>query len=261
MKENHKINLRHNCGFFSDFLTGLAGIMYCVDNNHNFYVDWRNSFYNHQNECNLFDKYFYQDLNDNEHFTTTYNTLTPYNYYFAIAEHYDNKKMVEFLKKPSEILKDYKILNNDHFKSIDTKIFDEYKILGIHKRGTDHYVHGTIISDIEVLNCVNEEFRKNSYDKIFLITDDLDSFNFFTSELGDNLITTNSTKITSNNLGLHTNFSSDGHTLSTDVIRDSYLLSKTKFKLITKSNVSTFTLLCNLEEDNFKYIDKHINYR
>lgn len=258
MKENHKILLHRNCGFFSDFLTGLAGIMYCVDNNHNFYVEWSNNYYNHMNSGNLFDKYFNQDLTGSESFNHVYHEITPYGYYFPFNNK-TNQELFDMFKHPSDILKEYNILNNEHFNSIDTSIIDNHNVLGLHKRGTDHSGHGPIMSDIDVLSLLNDEFKKNSYDKIFLITDDLKSFDFYKKELGDTLITTNSVKIDSQ-LGIHTSYASDGHTMATDVIRDSYLLSKTKFKLITKSNVSSFSLLCNLDVDNWRYIDDHVFY-
>jgi hypothetical protein len=48
--------------------------------------------------------------------------------------------------------------------------------------------------------------------------------------------------------------------LAAQVVADAMLLSFTDKKLITKSNVSTFSALCNLKPDNFIYIDKGINY-
>ena len=259
MKSNHLIKMSHNCGFFSDFLTSLAGIMYCYDSDINCYVDWRNKRYTSNQDINLFDKFFYQELNGDEDFSTVHQTLTPYGYFFHEMKNFTNEDIVNFLQKPSDVIKTLNILNNDIFKSLDTNdIFQNKKVLGIHRRGTDHSLHGKIMSNIEIMKEVNNEFKKNSYDKIFLITDDTTSSNFFKSELGENLIVTDSIT-TDSTLGLH-KISLDGLTLAEQVIRDSYLLSKTNFKMITRSNVSYFSLLCNLNKDNFKFIDNHIDY-
>jgi hypothetical protein len=90
------------------------------------------------------------------------------------------------------------------------------------------------------------------------MTDDNNSLNFFKQELGDTLIYTNSTKGDSQ-IGLHFSKLPNKSKLAEEVIIDSVLLSLTDFKLITKSNVSTFSLIYNLNND-FKYMDKHINY-
>ena len=107
----YKINMRHNCGFFSDFLTIIAGIMYCHDNGFEFYIDWKNQYYNKNNYGNLFDKYFYQKTTEDMDFDNVFQTLTPYKYYFSANDNYNT------LLKPSKILHDYNILNNEFFKS------------------------------------------------------------------------------------------------------------------------------------------------
>ena len=186
-------------------------------------------------------------------FDNVFQTLTPYKYYFSANDNYNT------LLKPSKILHDYNILNNEFFTSIDTSELNSNKVLGVHRRGTDHYLHGFLLNDEYYFKEINEEFKKNNYDKILLITDDENSYNNFLSEFGETLITTNSTK-TKSLTGLHKENLTDGDVLSKDVLLDSYLLSKTDYKIITRSNVSTFSLLCNLQKDNFRYIDSHITY-
>lgn len=259
MKPNHKIILSHNCGFFSDFLTGLAGIMYCYDNGFNFFVEWKNKKYSSNPNDNLFDKYFFQELDGSEKFEVLYRTITPYRYYFHAMKNFTNGDIYKFLKKPSELLTELNILNNGHFTNIKSEMFSNKKILGIHKRGTDHSLHGKKLDDVYILNEINDELKKNSYDNVFLITDDMRSFDFFSRELGSFLITTDSYK-SYLDTGIHFENSVNGHRLATEVIRDSYLLSKTTYKLISRSNVSLFSLLCNLDKENFRYIDNHITY-
>jgi len=47
---------------------------------------------------------------------------------------------------------------------------------------------------------------------------------------------------------------------SSPMVTDAILLSLTDFKLLTKSNVSIFSNICNLKQDTFTYMDKFINY-
>ena len=61
MKKRHKLVVRRDCGFFSDFLTILAGIMYFIDNEIDYHIDWKNSLYPTVNpNDNLFDLFFNQ---------------------------------------------------------------------------------------------------------------------------------------------------------------------------------------------------------
>jgi predicted amino acid racemase len=115
-----------------------------------------------------------------------------------------------------------------------------------------------LLSDETILSNINEEFKTNSYDKVFLMTDDNNSLNFFKQELGNTLIHTNSTRGDSQ-VGLHFSNLPNKTKLAEEVITDSVLLSLTDFKLVTRSNVSTFSLIYNLNE-NFRYMDKHIHY-
>ena len=43
--------------------------------------------------------------------------------------------------------------------------------------------------------------------------------------------------------------------LGDDVLRDSYLLSKTDFKILTDSNVAAFAIACSLKENSWIFID------
>lgn len=255
----NKLIINRNCGFFSDFLTLLAGIMYFNDNNQKFNVEWVNYMYSDLLNENLYDKFFKQ-VYDIEPVTSTFINLTPYGYYFpeAIGNGLDELTILNNLKKPSQTLIDLKLTDNIIFNNIDKNYFKGLKTLGVQKRGTDHSIHGALLSDEVILSNINDEFKHNSYDKIYLMTDDNNSLNFFKKELGDTLIHTESRRGDSN-VGLHFSNLPNKSKLAEEVIIDSILLSLTDFKLVSRSNVSTFSLLYNLNE-NFKYMDKHIHY-
>jgi hypothetical protein len=264
----HRINVyNRNCGFFSDFLTCLAGIMYCYDNGVESYVDWRSNLYSPTNELgeceyNLFDKYFYQEnnnLDDNTNFNTVHNLITPYGFYFPYAHgHINPKSIYSSLYHPSFLMKELKILESDFFLGLDKNFFGDKKVLGVHKRGTDHGNHGPIKSNEFFLDEINLNYKNQHFDKIFLITDDNNSLEFFKRELGDDLIITDSH---TSDRALHYGQNFGLEVIAQQVIRDSYYLSQCDYKLITRSNVSTFTLLCNLNENDFKFLDNDIKYR
>jgi hypothetical protein len=255
----NKLIINRNCGFFSDFLTTLAGIMYFKDNNQKFYVEWYNHMYCDFPNENLYDKYFNQPY-ELETISSIFTDTTPYGYYFpeAIRSGLDDLTILNNLKSPSQTLIDLNLTNTEIFNRIDKNYFKGLKTLGVQRRGTDHSIHGVLLSDETILSNINEEFKTNSYDKVFLMTDDNNSLNFFKQELGNTLIHTNSTRGDSQ-VGLHFSNLPNKTKLAEEVITDSVLLSLTDFKLVTRSNVSTFSLIYNLNE-NFRYMDKHIHY-
>jgi len=259
MKRNATIFIRRNAGFFSDFLTCLAGIKYCHDNDINFYIDWNNLCYPTINGNNLFDEFFFQEKK-NENYDIFFYNLTPYGYMFTDVENESSThNLYDFYKPFSDLLHNLKILDTPFFNKIPN-YFQNKKVLGFHKRGTDHYQHGSILSDEYFSSKIDEELKKDNYDNIFMITDDLNSLNFFRNKYGNFLISTDAIK-TDGNIGLHMLPLNDNrHLLAPQAILDSYLLSLTTKKIVTKSNLSTFSILCNLKFDNFIYIDKNIAY-
>lgn len=259
MRELATIFIRRDAGFFSDFLTCLAGIKYCYDNGIDFYIDWQNTYYPTINGNNLFDEFFYQERP--EIFSSIFfNNLTPYGHQFTdVANETSKEILYNFYKPFSDLLINLKILNSKFFKRIPN-VFSNKKVLGFHKRGTDHAFHGNLVSDEYFSYKIDEELRKDNYDNIFMITDDLNSLSFFQRRYGNFLISTDSIK-TNGDIGVHMMPTNDySHILAPQAILDSYLLSLTTKKLVTKSNLSTFSILCNLKVDNFEYIDNNIHY-
>jgi|LakMenE01Jun11ns_1017448.scaffolds.fasta_scaffold9877242_2 hypothetical protein len=261
MPETHKITIRRECGFFSDFLTSLAGIMYCYDHDKDFHVDWNNTLYTNDINKNLFNEFFYQKNKTVSNFTVDYNNVTPYGFYFPKHVNFKtNKEFYDLYNKPSLLLKELNILNSDVINSIDKNFFNGEKVLGLHKRGTDHHRHGLILDNKIYTQKIDSELKNNNYDKIFLITDEIQSLNYFKEIYGDMIITTNSQKSYDENPLHYNNTSVLKEKLAEDVITDAILLSLCDFKIVTKSNVSTFSLLCNLDLYNFEYIDNGIQY-
>ena len=257
-KPIHKLVVRRNCGLFSDFLTILAGIMYFEDTNVDYYIDWQNDLYSSQSlNKNLFDDFFYQKTSCSEYFDATHINTTPYGHYFPeIINLRSEDDIFDFLLKPSLVLKNNIVFNEKIINKIDTHLFKNQKILGVHRRATDHGVHGIIESDEYVINCIEQELNKNQYDKLFLITDDFNFFEFMKNKYGNFLLFTDSIKVTGST-GIHFRSDLDKTNLAYDVMRDAILLAQTHHKILTKSNVSTFANILNLKKNSFTYIDKN----
>lgn len=260
-KTTHKLILRRNCGLFSDFLTILAGIMYFEDNNINYYIDWQNDLYHsHSLNKNLFDDFFHQKERDDSSFDAIHLNTTPYGYFFPeIINLISEDDIFNFLSKPSSILKNKISFNEELIKKIDLDLFKDQKVLGVHRRATDHGIHGIIESDQYVINCIEHELNKNQYDKLFLITDDLNFFELMKNKYGNFLLFTDSIKVTGST-GIHHRTDLDKNNLAYEVMRDAILFSRTDYKILTKSNVSTFANLLNLKKNSFTYIDKNKKY-
>jgi hypothetical protein len=259
MNNKATIRIRRNLGFFSDFITCLTAIKYCYDNNIDFHVDWKNDLYPTLNEKNLYDEFFYQK-NNSDASNLFFDNLTPYGYLFnSVMNIHSEKMLYDFYKPFSDLIVELNMLNTEFFKKIPN-YFENKKILGVHKRGTDHGIHGHILSDIEFSMKIENELSQNHYDNIFFITDDNDSLLFFKKRYGKFLIHTDAIK-SAGHIGVHVIRNEENmHKLARQAVMDAYILSMTDKKIVTKSNVSTFSILCNLKKDNFIYIDKNINY-
>lgn len=126
------------------------------------------------------------------------------------------------------------------------KFFDEkmkgYRILGIHKRGTDISEHHT---KIDIDNYFYEiDLILHDYDIILLCTDEKEVIDIFKNKY-DNIIVFGCETLSDNSNIPSFKYRKDGYLMGFEVIVESLLLSKVDFLLKTNSNVSNFSLLYN----------------
>lgn len=158
----------------------------------------------------------------------------------------DRYLMNESLKKikiKSHILKKVDEFVESHFK--------EYSVLGVHKRGTDHGLHGQLLSIDKYFQEVDIELSNNNYQKIFLATDENSTLKAFRERYGDLIINYDSIKSDSDKAVFIGN-RQDIYKLGEDILVESILLSKCNFLIRTFSNVSLFSLVYNID---LKYKD------
>jgi hypothetical protein len=250
---NYKINCHNRyAGFFSDLVHGiLPSVIYLSDNKlQNFNVDWRSYFYS-ATEFNLFDYFF--DCNKN--FENYDEILGLSNCPYGIFFEFNNTH--EKLLRGSEVIKEIKLLESDFIKNIKMPFSNEQNILGVQHRKTDHSDVVRILSNEEIIKKIEYEFIKNSYDKIFLITDDESSLNDFKNHFEDKLVYNECFRSnTDRAIHFYDNLPFNKIKLAEQVLIDSFCLAKTNFKMICNSNVSTFSLLANYDKNNYIYLDK-----
>jgi hypothetical protein len=159
------------------------------------------------------------------------------------------------IKKYIKLNDEINIKINDFFKVN----FLEKKILGVHRRGTDH------IKDAPEL-CVEAFFKQIDnimcdYDKIFLATDEEQSVNSFRDRYEDKLITYPSIRSPMGSReGTHYSVGlKQPYKMGEDVVVETYLLSRCDFLIKTVSNVSNVALMIN-KDIEYLEIDKHIAY-
>ena len=151
--------------------------------------------------------------------------------------------------KELDLLKYTKYLQfNSRVKSILQSDDRDYSnTLGVHYRGTDNRYNGhtQYITVDTFIESVRKEVEKNSYDSIFIATDEINIVEKF-KENFDNVITFDHIRIDSN-VGLHfSDFPQDEKIILGDqVLIDAHTLSKCKTIIGKTSNVSNYARILN----------------
>jgi hypothetical protein len=247
---------RNVAGLGSDIVHGIIPSMIWLSDSNisNYTIDWYNPLYQNSN-YNLYDKLFTTNKYFESYDAEIKMDNCPYGIYFS------REITHEQFQRGSEITKLLNIEESNFIKKFKLPFSTNEKVLGVQQRKTDHISHVLagdmkLFSDNDLIKLTEEEFKRNTYDKIFLITDDNDTLNLFKNNFGDTLLY-NDCQRSVGNIGVHfSNVNFDRLILAEQMIIDSYSLSKTKYKLICNSNVSTLSMLLNYERDNYFYIDR-----
>ena len=91
--------------------------------------------------------------------------------------------LLEILKKQIKIKKT-KLKTINFLKN---KLFEGKKILGVHHRGTGYKITEYPITINQMINIINEILEKENYDKIFLVTEDLNNFKALKNYFGEKI--------------------------------------------------------------------------
>lgn len=118
-------------------------------------------------------------------------------------------------------------------ESWQTLNFGTERVLGVHIRGTDFRAkynnHPIYVTEDDCFKEINQLLEKNSYDKIFVATDDKRILNNFIKKYGDKICFYKDVERSSVNKSVAFSYNSRKHhkyLLGLEVIRDMYTLSK-----------------------------------
>lgn len=154
-----------------------------------------------------------------------------------------NKIIHKYLNLKKEIIDEITIFKKTNI--------NKNKTLGIHIRQTDHGCHGKLIG----INKYIEEVNKiiHNYDKIFVMTDDMDVLLEFKKLYSDKIIYYDDVIRSNNNIALHNQYRNNKK-IALDVIKEVYTLSECDEIIITSSNVSMYAICLN-NKIKFNLID------
>lgn len=241
------------------------------------------------NHLKVADDYKFIPVVDMENFPRWYNekkkikkTLNSWNYYFkpvskfSLEEVYKSKNIVITLAKfYSDIDFKYQIQDSkdlikiyEKYIKIDKKIlriveilekglFKKNKILGVHFRGTSYkYGRNPYPATInQMKNKIYEIMKTDSYDKIFLVTEDIKHFDALKKEFKDKLIYLKNSYRSTGKIAF-TKYPRLNHRykLGRDLLIETCLLSKCDGYLDTKGNIRGAVLNMNFNQKQKRYL-------
>ena len=193
------------------------------------------------------------------------NPLIKYNYQMSTETiDFDPRPTKEQLNLSSYIK--YFPYNNRIENILNENVNSFKNCLGIHYRGTDHQMHVDRIPFEKYFEAIQSEFNSNSYDEVFISTDEeniIDKFqSFFKNKLNFTNIIFNDVVRSHSSTALHfSNFdSSTKIKLGDDVLLDSHSLSKCSTLICKTSNLINYARILN---SNIKvlYLDTNLTFR
>lgn len=231
-------------GFFADFITAIRHISVCEKDNEPWFVYWgpESLYYDSEKQGNAWE-YYFENPNKwsaGQNVANVPDLVLKDNLNFRDSMNYYISKFITLKKDVAEQI----TANEKGFKDI----------LGLHLRRTDKHEafikHGEPISSIPVeLEKINEvvekTLTKKKLNKIYLATDDNESFNFFKSKYGKDIISINAFRSTGNESIHHSHKNVSGYKKGLDAVLDSWFLSKCSFLIRSSSNLSSTALFLN----------------
>lgn len=161
------------------------------------------------------------------------------------------KPKTEFINKVKEFLNPYK----------------GKKILGIHRRGRDHFTSGHASGQG---NKINEKYIKSivdkyidNYDYLFVTSDEKETYESLNCLYpGKVIFFDNKEKFKNNDVGIHSLNLSEEEKIEVikSLMMEVFILSKCDRMLLMNSNVSHMALFFS-ETKDYEFYDNHVNYR
>ena len=155
------------------------------------------------------------------------------------------------------------IVKRNHINIVnfyEKKYFNDFKILGVHFRGTSYKKspgHPFPATKKQMLNIINQILKENNYDKIFLVTEEKDYKNFLYKRFKNKMIYINS-PYRSNKNDAFKIYPRKRHRykLGREALIESILLSKCDALIHVTSNITSAAIAWNHNKSQIRY---HIN--
>ena len=266
-KKFYLIRVEPGGGFFSIFFTIIINIKLANKKRHIPFVDLEN---------------FHTKYNQKKKIKGTYNS---WEYYFNKISNYSltsiyQSKNIYFSKKNintrnhikehefhiyKKIIKKYVKINNFIKKIVENfekKNFKNKKVLGVHFRGTDMKTtpsHPFPPTFSQITFLIDNFLNKHGYDKVFIITEQLDYLNKLKKRYENKIICFDSFRSNKSKVFQETSRNNHRYLLGRDILIETLLLSKTDIIISSKTNVSKAALLFSKKNKKVIYIDNGIN--
>ena len=251
-------------GFFSNVAFVTNHIKVALDNGFIPIVDMENfvTWYNEKNKIlktnNAWEYYFEQISNFS--LKDVYNSK---NIILTNRNFYRSSGFLDSINEDKElknIFQKYILIKKNKLKVIHylrKKLFEKKKILGVHFRGTGYKIgrqpHPATIK--QMVNRINKILSKENYDKIFLVTEDLNNFKAIIAEFKDKVIYLNNSVRENNSNTAFDTYPRLNHRykLGRDILIEACLLSYCDGYLDIRNNVREAAIAFNLNPDQKRY--------
>ena len=251
-------------GFFSNVAFVTNHIKVALDNGFIPIVDMENfvTWYNENNKIlktnNAWEYYFEQISNFSlkDVYKSKNIILTNRNFYRS-SGFLDSINEDKELKN---VFQKYILIKKNKLKVIHylkKKLFEKKKILGVHFRGTGYKIgrqpHPATIK--QMINRLNKILSKENYDKIFLVTEDLNNFKAIIAEFKDKVIYLNNSVRENNSNTAFDTYPRLNHRykLGRDILIEACLLSYCDGYLDIRNNVREAAIAFNLNPNQKRY--------
>jgi len=234
-------------GYFSYITESLINLTYLLENN-----DREIIYYHDLNNIpgygvgNIFDICFKQ--NSNDYFNNKNEYIDIEKVQKKSFDVYDLNSLGDNFRTLTEkVVKKYFILKEEYVKLFDDRIKDlDFKnIIGVHRRSTDIRFHMPVVP----LENIFYEIDNSSYSHIFLMCDNLIDYEKFKEKYGDKLICFDNYLSKNSFLPFFKNKNTEddikNHII--ELIFGVLTLSKVKYFICSRSNISSFVILSNSE--------------
>lgn len=171
----------------------------------------------------------------------------------------------EDIKRGGELVRKY-IFFSDDFNDylyhggaflLGKNDINQNRVLGVHVRLTDHFLHGELLPIEYYLQQVRQ--RINGFTHVYLATDSIEAFNAFAHEFGNRLLYQKCERLHGHR-AIQNTPGMDPIKIGREVLLDCINLSRCQYLLKTASNVTHAALFFN-PELQYKNIDSHIEYK